>query len=46
GFSHPDFRWMTVRQLVDLLRHSHYVNIQARSLVACLHSLTGQPPVV
>ncbi|MFD5321299.1 NDP-hexose 2,3-dehydratase family protein [Streptomyces sp. NPDC127098] len=40
---HPDFRWMTVHQLVDLLRHSHYVNIQARSLVACLHSLSGQP---
>ncbi|GAA3475636.1 NDP-hexose 2,3-dehydratase family protein [Streptomyces yanii] len=40
---HPDFRWMTIHQLVDLLRHSHYVNIQARSLVACLHSLSGQP---
>ena len=37
----PDFRWMTLGQLVDLLRHSHYVNIQARSLVACLHSLTS-----
>ncbi|NJP64825.1 NDP-hexose 2,3-dehydratase family protein [Streptomyces spiramenti] len=39
-FDHPDFRWMTVRQLSGLLRHSHYVNIQARSLVACLHSLS------
>jgi len=38
---HPDFRWMTLHQLVALLRHSHYLNIQARSLVACLHSLTG-----
>ncbi len=36
----PEFRWMTLQQLVDLLRHSHYVNVQARSLVACLHSLS------
>jgi oxidase EvaA len=35
----PDFRWMTLHQLADLLRHSHYVNVQARSLIACLHSL-------
>ncbi|GAA4423361.1 NDP-hexose 2,3-dehydratase family protein [Actinokineospora soli] len=35
----PGYRWMTLRQMVDLLQHSHYVNIQARSLVACLHSL-------
>lgn len=34
---------MTVQQLTGLLRHSHYVNIQARSLIACLHSLAGQP---
>lgn len=39
GDEGPDFRWLTPRQLVDLLRHSHYVNIQARSLLACLHSL-------
>ncbi|GHB16634.1 NDP-hexose 2,3-dehydratase [Streptomyces viridiviolaceus] len=36
---HPDYRWMTLHQLSDLLRHSHYVNVQARSLIACLHSL-------
>ncbi|ASR34892.1 NDP-hexose 2,3-dehydratase [Prauserella marina] len=35
------FRWMPLHQLVDLLRHSHYLNVQARSLVACLHSLSG-----
>jgi dTDP-4-dehydro-6-deoxy-alpha-D-glucopyranose 2,3-dehydratase len=35
----PNFCWMTVRQLVDLLRHGHYLNIEARSLLACLHSL-------
>ena len=38
---HPDYRWMSLDQLTDLLRHSHYVNIQARSLIACLHSLYG-----
>lgn len=41
GAAPPDFRWMTLHQLVDLLRHSHYLNVQARSLVACLHSLSG-----
>ncbi|MGW0809533.1 NDP-hexose 2,3-dehydratase family protein [Nonomuraea sp. NPDC002799] len=35
----PSFRWMTVRQLLDLLHHGHYLNIEARSLLACLHSL-------
>ncbi|MEU1811839.1 NDP-hexose 2,3-dehydratase family protein [Micromonospora aurantiaca (nom. illeg.)] len=37
--THSDYRWVTVRQLDALLRHSHYLNVQARSLVACLHSL-------
>jgi oxidase EvaA len=40
---HPEFRWLTLHQLGNLLRHSHYVNVQARSLVACLHSLFGVP---
>jgi oxidase EvaA len=44
GFEHPDFRWLTLHQLADLLRHSHYVNVQARSLVACLHSLCAGRP--
>jgi oxidase EvaA len=35
-----NFCWMTVRQLVDLLRHGHYLNIEARSLLACLHGLS------
>lgn len=35
----PGFCWMTVRQLTDLLRHGHYLNIEARSLLTCLHSL-------
>ncbi|WP_308313069.1 NDP-hexose 2,3-dehydratase family protein [Streptomyces sp. ISL-1] len=37
---HPDFRWLTLRQLQELLGHSRYVNMQTRSLLACLHSLT------
>ncbi|MEV4754130.1 NDP-hexose 2,3-dehydratase family protein [Micromonospora sp. NPDC049559] len=39
---HPDFRWLTLHQLAGLLRHSYYLNIQARSLVACLHSLCAE----
>jgi oxidase EvaA len=35
-----DYRWLTLHQIATLLRHSHYVNIQARSLVACLYSLS------
>lgn len=34
-----DYRWLTVNQITQLLRHNHYVNVQARSLLACLHSL-------
>jgi dTDP-4-dehydro-6-deoxy-alpha-D-glucopyranose 2,3-dehydratase len=36
---HPDYRWVTPWQLTELLRHSHYVNIQTRSLLACLRTL-------
>ncbi len=43
---YPDYRWMTLSQLGELLRHSHYVNIQARSLIACLHSLLSKQPVL
>ncbi|WP_322501691.1 NDP-hexose 2,3-dehydratase family protein [Streptomyces rochei] len=35
------FRWVALHQLAGLLRHGHYLNIEARSLVACLHSLAG-----
>jgi dTDP-4-dehydro-6-deoxy-alpha-D-glucopyranose 2,3-dehydratase len=34
-----NFCWMTMRQVMDLLRHGHYLNIEARSLLACIHSL-------
>ncbi|MFF0744456.1 NDP-hexose 2,3-dehydratase family protein [Streptomyces sp. NPDC004111] len=33
------FTWVTVRQLTDLLRHGHYLNVEARSLLTCLYSL-------
>lgn len=36
-----DYRWVALHQLAALVRHSHYVNVQARSLLACLHSLFG-----
>lgn len=36
---HPDFRWMTVRQILALREHSNYLNVQTRSLLACLGSL-------
>ncbi|GGS16384.1 NDP-hexose 2,3-dehydratase family protein [Actinokineospora fastidiosa] len=35
----PRYRWLTLHQYEELLRHSFYVNIQARSLVLCLRSL-------
>ncbi|MFE4453982.1 NDP-hexose 2,3-dehydratase family protein [Streptomyces sp. NPDC056796] len=38
-----DFCWLTLHQLAGLIQHSHSVNIQARSLTACLHSLTLRP---
>ncbi|ASW57603.1 NDP-hexose 2,3-dehydratase [Plantactinospora sp. KBS50] len=35
----PDYRWVTVAQLMGLLRLSNYLNVEARSLVACLQTL-------
>lgn len=35
----PDHLWVSLPQVNELLRHSHYLNIQARSLVACVRSL-------
>ncbi|MBC2875796.1 MULTISPECIES: NDP-hexose 2,3-dehydratase family protein [Streptomyces] len=33
-----DYCWMTAHQLTLLLRHGYYVNVEARSLLACLQS--------
>jgi oxidase EvaA len=35
----PDYHWLTLHQLNELLRHSNYINVQARSLIACLRGL-------
>jgi oxidase EvaA len=34
----PRHRWVAAHQLAHLLHHSHYLNVEARTLVACLHS--------
>lgn len=33
------YAWMTVGQLGELVRHGHYLNVQARTLLACLNSI-------
>ncbi|WP_106396543.1 NDP-hexose 2,3-dehydratase family protein [Actinocorallia populi] len=35
----PGYAWVTVAQLSGLLRHGQYVNVQARTLLACLNSI-------
>ncbi|TDD37573.1 NDP-hexose 2,3-dehydratase [Actinomadura sp. KC06] len=37
----PDFRWLTPGQLSELVRSGGLVNVQARTLLACLLSLSG-----
>jgi oxidase EvaA len=34
-----NYHWLTMHQMTALLRHANYVNIEARSLIACLHTL-------
>jgi len=34
-----DYRWMTLGQLSCLVIHSHYLNVELRSLLACTYSL-------
>ncbi|MDT9693691.1 NDP-hexose 2,3-dehydratase family protein [Streptomyces sp. P9(2023)] len=34
----PGFQWLTPGQLNDLAQHAHYVNVQARTLLACLNA--------
>ncbi|WP_312870982.1 NDP-hexose 2,3-dehydratase family protein [Streptomyces lonarensis] len=38
----PGFRWLTVGRLADLTRHSGYLNVQARTLLACLRYAQGK----
>ncbi|CAL9498001.1 dTDP-4-dehydro-6-deoxy-alpha-D-glucopyranose 2,3-dehydratase [Streptomyces sp. enrichment culture] len=35
----PGFRWLSLGQLTELLRHSFYVNMHTRSLLACLRAV-------
>ncbi|MEV0135445.1 NDP-hexose 2,3-dehydratase family protein [Dactylosporangium sp. NPDC050688] len=35
----PNFMWLTVHQLMTLLRFGNCLNVEARSLLACLHTL-------
>ncbi|MBP2403820.1 NDP-hexose 2,3-dehydratase family protein [Streptomyces syringium] len=34
----PGYVWVTPGQLTSLVRHGHYVNVQARTLLACLNA--------
>ncbi|HZD14754.1 MAG TPA: NDP-hexose 2,3-dehydratase family protein [Pseudonocardiaceae bacterium] len=34
-----DFRWVTLNQLNQLLGHSNYLNVEARTLLACMQSV-------
>ena len=42
----PDFTWVTLAQLKRLVASSYQVNIEARSLLTCLHALSGSDPAV
>ncbi|SBT43666.1 NDP-hexose 2,3-dehydratase family protein [Micromonospora auratinigra] len=42
--AHEDFRWLTVGQLGELLRHDNVVNMDARSILACLGAATTPDP--
>lgn len=35
----PPLCWLTTHQAVDLLRHGHYLNVEARTLLACSQSV-------
>jgi oxidase EvaA len=34
----PGYAWVTPDQLTWLVRHGHYLNVQARTLLACLNA--------
>ncbi|MFD7238784.1 NDP-hexose 2,3-dehydratase family protein [Streptomyces syringium] len=38
GEAPPGYVWVTPGQLTSLVRHGHYVNVQARTLLACLNA--------
>jgi oxidase EvaA len=40
----PGFCWVTPGQLTMLVRHGHHVNVQARTLLACLNAMAAPTP--
>ncbi|MGV4929393.1 NDP-hexose 2,3-dehydratase family protein [Streptomyces sp. BHT-5-2] len=38
----PGYQWVTPGQLTSLVRHGHYLNVQARTLLACLNAMGEQ----
>lgn len=38
----PRHRWLTMHQVTELIRHGHYFNVEARTLVSCLGALLVQ----
>ncbi|MFD1657794.1 NDP-hexose 2,3-dehydratase family protein [Streptomyces caeni] len=34
----PGYAWVTPAQLTSLVRHGHYLNVQARTMLACLNA--------
>lgn len=40
----PGYRWLSLAQCSELARHSHYLNVQTRSLLACAVTVLGSMP--
>ncbi|MFJ8791297.1 NDP-hexose 2,3-dehydratase family protein [Streptomyces sp. NPDC102462] len=38
----PGYAWVTPGQLTSLVRHGHYLNVQARTMLACLNAIAEQ----
>ncbi|MFI5618752.1 NDP-hexose 2,3-dehydratase family protein [Streptomyces sp. NPDC051567] len=38
------YTWATPAQLSTLTRHGHYLNVESRTLLACLNAMTATPP--
>jgi oxidase EvaA len=37
----PGFRWLSLHQISWLLQHRHYINVQARTMIAALRACVG-----
>lgn len=38
----PGYAWVTHAQLTSLVQHSHYLNVQARTMLACLNAMKAR----